>query len=99
MRKTGPAAVLLAAVAALLALPLQAVTLVNNLSESTTSTAAVGGASNVRQAQKFTVPTGQDYSLDDVTIGVGFRGTDGIVVSIRDGSAADPPRHRPLHPH
>ena len=91
MRKTGPAAVLLAAVAALLALPLQAVTLVNNLSESTTSTAAVGGASNVRQAQKFTVPTGQDYSLDDVTIGVGFRGTDGIVVSIRDGSAADPP--------
>ena len=87
----GLAAGLLAAVAALLALPLQAVTLVNNLSEPTTSTPSVGGASNFRQAQKFTVPTGQDYSLDDVTIGVGFRGNDGIVVSIRDGSAADPP--------
>ena len=85
------AAALLVAVAACLALPLQAVTLVNNLSESTTSTPSVGGSSNVRQAQKFTVPTGQDYSLDDVTIGVGFRGADGIVVSIRDGSAADPP--------
>ena len=87
----GLAAGLLAAVAACLALPLQAVTLVNNLSESTTSTPTVGGSSNFRQAQKFTVPTGQDYSLDDVTIGVGFRGADGIVVSIRDGSAADPP--------
>ena len=87
----GLAAGLLAAVAACLALPLQAVTLVNNLSESTTSTPSVGGSSNFRQAQKFTVPTGQDYSLDDVTIGVGFRGADGIVVSIRDGSAADPP--------
>ena len=85
------AAALLVAVAACLALPLQAVTLVNNLSESTTSTPTVGGSSNFRQAQKFTVPTGQDYSLDDVTIGVGFRGADGIVVSIRDGSAADPP--------
>ena len=85
------AAALLVAVAACLALPLQAVTLVNNLSESTTSTPSVGGSSNFRQAQKFTVPTGQDYSLDDVTIGVGFRGADGIVVSIRDGSAADPP--------
>ena len=87
------AAALLVAVAGLLALSPQAeaVTLVNNLSESTTSTPTVGGSSNFRQAQKFTVPTGQDYSLDDVTIGVGFRGADGIVVSIRDGSAADPP--------
>ena len=87
----GLAAGLLAAVAALLALPLQAVTLVNNLSQATTANTVVGGDNNVRQAQKFTVPTGQDYSLDDVTITVSTRSTDGIVVSIHDGSAADPP--------
>ena len=66
-------------------------TLVKNLSEANTANTIVGGDSNVRQAQKFTVPTGQDYSLDDVTISVVSRGTDGIVASIRDGSAADPP--------
>ena len=95
----GLAAGLLAAVAALLALPLQAVTLVNNSSEATSAQMTVGGNNNVRQAQKFTVPTGQNYSLDDVTIGVSIRGGDGIVVSIHEGSATDPPRHRPLHPH
>ena len=87
----GLAAGLLAAFAGLLALPLQAVTLVNNLSQATTANTVVGGDNNVRQAQKFTVPTGQDYSLDDVTITVSTRSTDGIVVSIHDGSAADPP--------
>ena len=69
----------------------QRLTLVNNLSEDTAANTAVGGLDNFQQAQKFTVPTGQNYSLDDVTIGVGNRGSDGIVVSIRDGSAADPP--------
>ena len=85
------AAALLVAVAACLALPLQAVTLVNNSSEPTTANTSVGGSSNFLQAQKFTVPTGQDYSLDDVTIRVSTRSADGLVVSIRDGSAADPP--------
>ena len=87
----GLAAGLLAAVAALLALPLQAQTLVDNLSEATSAQVTVGGNNNVRQAQKFTVPTGQNYSLDDVTIGVSVRGGDGIVVSIHDGSATHPP--------
>ena len=96
MRETGLAAALLVVVAAFLVLPLQAEaqtveTLVNNLSEATSAHTIVGGDNNVRQAQKFTVPTGQNYSLADVTISVSTRGSDGIVVSIRDGSAADPP--------
>ena len=96
MRETGLAAALLVAVAAFLVLPLQAEaqtveTLVNNLSEAITANTSVGGTSNFRQAQKFTVPTGQNYSLDDVTIRVSTRSNDGLVVSIRDGSAADPP--------
>ena len=49
------------------------------------------GQPTVNRQQKFIVPTGQNYSLNDVTIAVGSRGSDGIVVSIRDGSAADPP--------
>ena len=93
---TRAAAALLVAVAAFLVLPLQAEaqtveTLVNNLSEAITANTSVGGTSNFRQAQKFTVPTGQNYSLDDVTIRVSTRSNDGLVVSIRDGSAADPP--------
>ena len=93
---TRAAAALLVAVAAFLVLPPQAEaqtveTLVNNLSEAITANTSVGGSSNFRQAQKFTVPTGQDYSLADVTIAVSTRAGDGIVVSIRDGSAADPP--------
>ena len=96
MRETGLAAALLVVVAAFLVLPLQAEaqtveTLVNNLSEAITANTSVGGTSNFRQAQKFTVPTGQNYSLDDVTIRVSTRSNDGLVVSIRDGSAADPP--------
>ena len=92
----GLAAGLLVVVAAFLVLPPQAEaqtveTLVNNLSEAITANTSVGGTSNFRQAQKFTVPTGQNYSLDDVTIRVSTRSNDGLVVSIRDGSAADPP--------
>ena len=87
----GLAAGLLVVVAAFLVLPLQAVTLVDNSSEDTSAQMTVGGDSNVRQAQKFTVPTGQNYSLADVTIRVSTRSSDGLVVSIRDGSAADPP--------
>ena len=93
---TRAAAALLVVVAAFLVLPPQAEaqtveTLVNNLSEAITANTSVGGTSNFRQAQKFTVPTGQNYSLDDVTIRVSTRSNDGLVVSIRDGSAADPP--------
>ena len=93
---TRAAAALLVAVAAFLVLPPQAEaqtveTLVSNLSEAITANTSVGGTSNVRQAQKFTVPTGQNYSLADVTIRVSTRAGDGLVVSIRDGSAADPP--------
>ena len=95
-RRAVRTAALLVAVAAFLVLPPQAEaqtveTLVNNLSEAITANTSVGGTSNVRQAQKFTVPTGQNYSLADVTIRVSTRGSDGLVVSIRDGSAADPP--------
>ena len=69
----------------------QRLTLVSNLSQPSSANTPVGGSDNSQHAQKFTVPTGQNYSLDDVTIEVGSRGNDGIVVSIRDGSAADPP--------
>ena len=87
---------LLVAFAALLTLPLQAEaqtveTLVNNLSQSTAAQASVGGDNNIRQAQKFTVPAGQNYTLADVTIGVGFLGNDRIVVTIREGSGTNPP--------
>ena len=87
---------LLVAFAALLTLPLQAEaqtveTLVNNLSQSTAAQASVGGDNNVRQAQKFTVPAGQNYTLADVTIGVGSLGNDRIVVTIHEGSGTNPP--------
>ena len=87
---------LLVAFAALLTLPLQAEaqtveTLVNNLSQSTAGQASVGGDNGIRQAQKFTVPAGQNYTLADVTIGVGFLGNDRIVVTIREGSGTNPP--------
>ena len=85
----------LVALAAFLVLPphaeAQSVELVSNFGETATANISVGGSSNVKQAQKFTVPAGQDYRLDDVTIDVVSRGSDRIVMSIGNGSAADPP--------
>ena len=69
----------------------QSVDLVSNFGEISSAITTIGGDSNVKQAQKFTVPAGQDYRLDDVTIKVSDRGGEGIKVSIRNGSAADPP--------
>ena len=83
------------ALAMFLILPLradaQSVDLVSNFGEISSAITTIGGDSNVKQAQKFTVPAGQDYRLDDVTIKVSDRGGEGIKVSIRNGSAADPP--------
>ena len=85
----------LVALAAFLVLPphgeAQSIDLVSNFGGSSSAITTVGGDDNVKQAQKFTVPTGQDYRLDDVTINVVNRGGEGIKVSIRNGSAADPP--------
>ena len=64
-------AAFLVAVAALLALPLQAqaqTTLVSNLSKSATSVGTIGGNFSQRFAQKLSIPAGMDYTLSDVTV-------------------------------
>ena len=91
------AAGLLLGFAALLALPLQAqaqtvVELVSNMSQSPNITTSmdVGGDNNILRAQKFSLPQGPNYIVSDVTIRVQSRGTDGIVVTIREGFGTNP---------
>ena len=86
------AAVLLAAFAALLALPLQAqaqsdVTLVSNVNQTGTNV-NVGGGNNVVQGQKFSIPEGADYILSDVTIDVHSKGDYELGATIRKGGGS-----------
>ena len=83
------AAALLVALAALLALPLQAQAqtvgdLVSNINQTGRNT-YVGGDDNWIYGQKFSVPEGQDYLLSDVTIDVHSKGTYNLEATIRTG--------------